>query len=92
VSAARRARLGRVEVGEVVVGGRNGLAALRLVAHRREVTDAVQKARGMVVAHLFHRNGECIRHFHRSWASACVAAGLGHEVRKPDVLDGLARS
>jgi integrase len=58
-----------------------------LIAHRRTVTDAVQKARGMVVAHVFHRNGEPIRHFRRSWTSACIAAGLGQELREPDVLD-----
>lgn len=58
-----------------------------LIAHRRAVTDAVQKTRGMVVRHVFHRDGEPIRHFRRSWTTACIAAGLGQEVREPDVLD-----
>ncbi|MBI3932403.1 MAG: site-specific integrase [Acidobacteria bacterium] len=52
-----------------------------LIAHRRELTDAVQKARGMVVSHVFHRNGEPIVTFYRSWAKACVSAGLGQDVR-----------
>ena len=58
-----------------------------LLEHRREVSDAVQKTRGMVVSNVFHRNGEPIQTFYRSWAAACVAVGLGHEVREPDVLD-----
>lgn len=62
-------------------------ALAELIAHRREVTDAVQRKRSMKVNHVFHRNGEPIRHFRRSWTSACIAAGLGHEVREPDVLD-----
>ena len=35
----------------------------------------------MVVSHVFHRNGEPIRYFRRSWISACIAAGLGKEVK-----------
>ncbi len=35
----------------------------------------------MVVAHVFHRNGEAIRYFRRSWMAACVTAGLGKDVR-----------
>ena len=58
-----------------------------MVRHRHQVTDEVQKARGMVVSHIFHRNGEPIVTFYRSWAAACVKARLGHEVRKPDVTD-----
>lgn len=62
-------------------------ALVDLVNHRREVTDAVQKKRGVIVTHVFHRNGDPIRHFRRSWKTACVAAGLGKEIRHPDVLD-----
>ena len=58
-----------------------------LVKHRREVTDAVQKRRGMVVSYVFHRNGEPIRYFRRSWISACVKAGLGVEEMAPDVTN-----
>jgi integrase len=61
------------------------LPALKaLIEHRRQVTDAVQKKRDMVVSHVFHRNGEPIVTFYRSWAAACVKAGLGHEVRGPE--------
>ena len=28
-----------------------------------------------------------IRTFRRAWAAACVNAGLGHEVREPDVIE-----
>jgi len=59
----------------------------QLIAHRREVTDAVQRKRSMKVNYVFHRNGERIRHFRRSWTTACIAAGLGQEIREPDVLD-----
>lgn len=58
-------------------------ALAELIAHRRAVTDAVQRARGMKVNHVFHRNGEPIRHFRRSWKSACIEAGLGQEIRDP---------
>lgn len=34
-----------------------------------------------------HRNDEPILHFRRSWTSACIAAGLGQEIREPDVLE-----
>jgi hypothetical protein len=30
----------------------------------------------MVVTHVFHRNGEPMRHFRRSWLRACRAAGV----------------
>lgn len=58
-----------------------------LIEHRRKVTDAVQAKRDMIVSHVFHRNGESITTFYRSWAAACVKAGLGREERAPDVLD-----
>lgn len=59
-------------------------ALVELIEHRRKVTEAVQKKRDMVVLHVFHRNGEPIRHFRRSWITACIKAGLGREVREPD--------
>jgi integrase len=63
-------------------------ALVTLIEHRRALTDRVQKKRDKVVPHVFHRNGEPLRELRRSWKSACVTAGLGHEVREPDVLDG----
>lgn len=63
-----------------------------LLEHRRLVTDEAQQQRGMIVAHVFHRNGEPIRYFRRSWLRACVAAGLGAEKRdeKGRVLERVA--
>jgi integrase len=62
-----------------------------LIEHRRKVTDAVQKERGMVVSSVFHRNGEPVHYFRRSWISACVKAGLGRERREKDVVDAAGR-
>ena len=55
-----------------------------LIDHRREVTDAIQKTKGCVVQHVFHRKGAPMRYLRRSWISACIAAGLGKEVRSED--------
>jgi hypothetical protein len=38
----------------------------------------------MIVPYVFHRDGDPIRHFRRSWITACIKAGLGREVREPD--------
>jgi integrase len=64
-----------------------------LLQHRREVTDRVQRDRGMVVSHVFHRNGDPIVTFFRTWAAACVKAGFGTEERAPEVTkrDGTKR-
>jgi len=53
---------------------------VELLKQRREVTDAVQRRRGIIVHAVFHRDGEPIHYFRRSWISACIAAGLGEEV------------
>lgn len=58
-----------------------------LIQKRRKITDAVQQARAIIVPWVFHRNGEPVVTFYRSWAAACVKAGFGHEVREPDVLN-----
>lgn len=58
---------------------------VELFERRRALTDAVQAQRGMIVTHVFHRDGKRITTFYRTWAAACVAAGLGHEERRPDV-------
>jgi integrase len=65
---------------------RNLPALVALIKHRREVTDAVQKKRRTLVTHLFHHNGKPIGSFRKSWITACVAAGLGREVREPDKM------
>lgn len=56
-------------------------ALAELIAHRRAVTEAVQRRRGVIVPEVFHRGGKPIRYFRRAWAAACVTAGLGQEVR-----------
>jgi len=60
---------------------------VKVIAHRREVSDEVQRRRSIVVQHVFHRNGEPMGSFRKSWITACVAAGLGREVREPDTKD-----
>lgn len=55
-------------------------ALVELMKARRKVTDVVQKKRGIIVQRVFHRNGEPIAYFRRSWITACIAAGLGEEV------------
>ena len=49
---------------------------LELMKTRYTITEAVQKKRGMVVSHVFNRNGEPIRYFRRSWITACAEAGV----------------
>jgi integrase len=51
----------------------------RLIQRRRKITNAEQKKRDKVVTHVFHRKGEPIAYFRRSWITACIAAGLGVE-------------
>lgn len=65
---------------------------VELIEHRRQIADGEQKKRGMVVSHVFSRNGEPIRYFRRSWISACIEAGLGREERdeKGRVLERIA--
>ena len=48
-----------------------------IIERRRELSDATQKARGLIVSRVFSRDGEPIRFLRRSWISACIAAGLG---------------
>jgi hypothetical protein len=62
-----------------------------LIAHRRAVTEAFHKMRGIVVPWVFHRNGRPILHFRSSWTTVCIAAGLGQEIREPDVLDAAGK-
>src|SRR5439155_6452798 len=41
---------------------------------------AVEQARGIIVRHVFHRDGKPVRSFRRAWLSACTAAGLPHRI------------
>ena len=58
----------------------------RLIERRWLKTAEAEKATGMKVAHVFHRNGKPIRLFRRSWRTACERAGLGgqlfHDIRR----------
>jgi hypothetical protein len=55
-----------------------------VVERRRAASDAVQQATGSIGPWVFHRNDEPVRQFRRSWTSACVAAGLGHDIGDQD--------
>ena len=60
-----------------------------LLDGQRAHTDAVQKARGAIIPHVFHRKGEPIRWFYDSWRSACTNAGhpgrIPHDFRRTAV-------
>ncbi len=44
-------------------------------------TEALQKDLGSIIPHLFHRSGEPIKTFRRSWVSACKKAGVPGKIR-----------
>lgn len=60
-----------------------------LLQSQRVHTDAVQKERGAIVPHVFHRSGEPIRWFYDSWRTACTHAGqpgrIPHDFRRTAV-------
>ena len=62
-------------------------ALVDLIERRHELSEAAKTKRKMVVPYVFHREGDPIRYFRRSWITACVEAGLGREVREPDKKD-----
>lgn len=43
-------------------------------------TEALQKAKGVIIPSLFHRTGQPIKHFRRSWLTACKRAGLAGKI------------
>ncbi len=51
-----------------------------LIERQRERTSAVEQARGIIVRHVFHRDGDPVRSFRRSWATACKAAGVPNRI------------
>lgn len=57
-----------------------------LLERRWAITGEVQRKRGMVVSHVFHRNGDPIRAFRKAWGTATKAAGvpgrLVHDYRR----------
>jgi integrase len=61
------------EARQVVIDG-----DLTEIIKRRRALRAVETAVGTVLCdYIFHRDGEPIREFRKSWARACVAAGVG---------------
>jgi integrase len=60
-----------------------------LLVSQRAHTEAVQRERGIICPHVFHRDGESIKTFRRAWKSACKAAGcpdrLRHDFRRTAV-------
>jgi integrase len=48
----------------------------QLLEAQRTKTDTLQKAKGIIVPWVFHREGKQIKEFRRSWRTACKNAGL----------------
>ena len=75
----------RLEPGETKNNeGRNFPFTTRLreiIEQQLERTKAMERATGRIIPWLFHRDGKPIKHFRRSWLTACVKAGLGSEIR-----------
>ena len=77
------------------------IPALREVLEmQRSYTDKIQKEQGRIMPEVFHREGARIKHFRRSWLSACKATGLPgripHDFRRTAVRNlersGVSRS
>lgn len=56
---------------------------------QRKRTTAIEQATGQLIPWTFHRNGQPIRAFRRSWAKACAGAGvpgrIPHDLRRTAV-------
>lgn len=71
-----------------------------LLREQRDRTSTVERAKGCIVAPVFHRNGRPIRSYARAWNAACMAAGLSgrlvHDLRRTAVRNleraGVSRS
>lgn len=71
-----------------------------MLREQRQRTDALQRERGRIVQHVFHRDGEPIRDLYAAWRSACRLAGvpgrLMHDFRRTAVRrlerSGVSRS
>jgi len=55
-----------------------------VIKAQREYTDAIERSAGKVIPYVFHHNGKRIGSFRKTWMTACVQIGLGHEVRDKD--------
>ncbi len=47
-----------------------------MLKQQREHVRALERERGIVVTHVFHRQGQPIKSFRRAWRAACKDAGL----------------
>lgn len=60
---------------------------------QRAYTDQVQREKGAIIPHVFHRDGLPIREFKRAWVTACKAAGcpgmLRHDFRRTAVRNSV---
>jgi integrase len=71
-----------------------------LLEQQRSYSDRIQKEQGRIVPEVFHREGQPIKHFRRSWKTACRAAGIPdripHDFRRTAVRNlersGVSRS
>ncbi len=61
-------------------------ALAALIRAQREHTSALERERGVICPHVFHRNGKPIQSFHNAWREACKRAGvpgrLVHDLRR----------
>jgi len=57
----------------------------------RASTGQLERSRGMIVPHVFHRDGNPIRDFRRAWQNACRLAGcpgmIPHDLRRTAIRD-----
>jgi len=65
------------------------IAASAFLRTQNEATSKLERERGCIIAHVFHRNGEPIRSYAKAWNAACEAAGLKgrlvHDLRRTAV-------
>jgi hypothetical protein len=60
-----------------------------LLEEQRAYTEAVQREKGIICPHVFHRDGKSLKGFRCAWATACGKAGcpkmLRHDFRRTAV-------
>jgi integrase len=82
-----RLEIGTTKNDEARVFPFSALPALAdLIYRQRERTSALEKERGITIAHVFHRNGRPIRDMYKKWRLACRAAKVSgrriHDLRR----------
>jgi len=67
-----------------------------LLEAQRAYTDKVQREQGRIIPWVFHRKGNAIRSFRKSWATACRLAGqpgrIPHDFRRTAVRNMVRKS